>query len=386
MTARILSKTAPWRYEIRFRWPDRTLYRERRLATTTARSAAQREADARETYVRAQGKDAISSQRAAEASAALSRSDAPVPTLRAFGPRWIEGHAKALRQKKSGVDSKTYILKNHLYPALGHLPLDQITTEQVARLCAGLARLSRKTLGNILAVLAKLLRTAVEWDVLPSMPCKIKIPKAARTPPAFYEQEQMRRLIDAAQLLGSRTLVLILLGLHAGLRRSEILGLEWEDVNVKRRQLVVRRGVISKYVDTPKSGHGRVIDLSAELTTALERHRQTSPKTGRVLLQDDGKRALARHLYAWAREAIAKAGIPRRKGVALHVMRHSACSALAALGAPMIAIQALAGHESPQTTQKYMHLGTGVQAAAVRLFDQERGTLGATLDGKGPNP
>jgi hypothetical protein len=36
----------------------------------------------------------------------------------------------------------------------------------------------------------------------------------------------------------------------------------------------------------------------------------------------------------------------------------------------MIAIQALAGHESPQTRAKYMHLATGVQAAAVRLFDE----------------
>jgi integrase len=58
--------------------------------------------------------------------------------------------------------------------------------------------------------------------------------------------------------------------------------------------------------------------------------------------------------------AMDKAGIPRRFGVRLHIMRHSACSALAALGAPMIAIQSLAGHESPQTTAKYMHLAPGV--------------------------
>jgi hypothetical protein len=62
-------------------------------------------------------------------------------------------------------------------------------------------------------------------------------------------------------------------------------------------------------------------------------------------------------------------------------MRHSACSAIAALGAPMIAIQSLAGHESPQTTAKYMHLAHGVQAAAVRFFDdQSRGTGVASLD------
>lgn len=66
---------------------------------------------------------------------------------------------------------------------------------------------------------------------------------------------------------------------------------------------------------------------------------------------------------------MARAGIPKRRGVKLHIMRQSACSALAALGAPMIAIQALAGHESAQTTQKYIHLAPGVQAAAVRLLD-----------------
>jgi integrase len=58
------------------------------------------------------------------------------------------------------------------------------------------------------------------------------------------------------------------------------------------------------------------------------------------------------------------------RGVRFHVVRHSACSALATMGAPMIAIQALAGRESPQTTARYMHLAPGVQAAAVALFDQ----------------
>jgi integrase len=84
----------------------------------------------------------------------------------------------------------------------------------------------------------------------------------------------------------------VLVGLHGGLRRGEILGLEWADVNLSRRQLVVRRNVISKYVDTPKSGHGRVLDLSAELAGALERLRDVTPSTaGRVFLQQRPPRA-----------------------------------------------------------------------------------------------
>jgi integrase len=249
----------------------------------------------------------------------------------------------------------------------------------VTKLCAGLRSYSRKTLGNILATLAKLLRTAVDWEVVPVMPCKIKIPKSTRTPPTFYEQGTMR----SRRAIDTRTHVLVLLGLHAGLRRGEILGLDWADVNEKRRQLVVRRNAISRYVDTPKSGHGRVIDLSSELTAALEKHRQVTRSTaGRVLFQDSGRPALAQHLYQWTRDAMAKAGIPRKKGVALHVVRHSACSALAALGAPMIATLALAGHESPQTTAKFMRLASGLQAAAVRLFDQASLCTGVAPGGR----
>jgi integrase len=372
---KITSTTAPWRYEVRFRWPDRSVYRERRLASVASKSGALREAEAREAFVRAQG------QQATLAAKFAPEAKAKVPTLREFGPRWIEGHCEALRQKKAGVDSKRIILRKHLYPALGDLPLDEITTERLARFCAGLAKYSRKTLANILATLAKLLRTAVEWGVLRELPCRIKIPKSTRTPPTFYERDTMRRLIDGAAQIDARTHALVLVGLHGGLRRGEILGLEWGDVNLPRRQIVVRRNVISKYVDTPKSGHGRVLELSAELAAALETLRAASTSTaGRVFVQNSGRPALARHLYAWIEAAMAKAGVPKKKGAKLHVMRHSACSALAAMGAPMIAIQALAGHESPQTTTKYMHLASGVQAAAVRLFDEARGTGVAAID------
>src|ERR1019366_9422720 len=189
--------------------------------------------------------------------------------------------------------------------------------------------------------------------------------------------------------IDTRTHALVLLGLHGGLRRSELLGLEWEDVNIERRQISIRRAVISKYVDTPKNGHGRVLDLSAELTAALQKHRDaSSTKKGRIFRQDSGRPALAQHLYTWMDAARDRAGVPKQKGVRLHVMRHSACSALAAMGAPIIAIQALAGPESrplrslsstkfvARTVARLDRNGwiPGVQAAAVALFDQVRGT------------
>jgi len=74
------------------------------------------------------------------------------------------------------------------------------------------------------------------------MPRKIRVPKAVHTPANFYELDTMRRLIDAAAQIDTRTHALVLLGLHGGLRRSELLGLEWEDVNLERRQRRSREG------------------------------------------------------------------------------------------------------------------------------------------------
>jgi integrase len=365
----------PWRWQVRFVFTDGTQVRERRRSKLTQRDAALREAKRYANELREAGPAAYLARKAPEPEPAAPEPAPTVPTLAEFAPAFLAGHCTALQQKKSGVDAKRGHIRKHLIPAFGTLRLDEITTERVATFQAGLAErgYGRKSIANVLVTLAKILRVAIDWEKIPAMPCKIKPPKSRRATPTFYELDRMRRLIDAAKAIDARTHALILIGLHGGLRRSEILGLEWADVNTARRQLVVRRAAISKYVDTPKSGHGRVLELSAELTDALDALAKVSPKTGRVFLQDSGKPALAQHLYRWTEAATKAAGIIRRKGERLHVMRHSACSALAAMGAPTIAIQGFAGHETPQTTEKYMHLAPGAQRAAVDLFDRAAG-------------
>jgi integrase len=344
-------------------------YRERHRSKLPSRSKALEEGEKRERYIISLGRDRYLAEKAPEQVPAIVPATT-TPTLSEFAPRFLSGHCQALQQKKSGVDAKRGHLRRHLLPAFGPLRLDEITTERVATFQAGLSRYKRKAVANILVTLAKILRTAVDWDVLPAMPCKIRPPKSRRAPPTFYELDRMRRLIESAKAIDARTHALVLIGLHGGLRRGEILGLEWPDVNLTRRQITIRRAAISKYVDAPKSGHGRVLELSSELTEALRSLAATSPKTGRVFRQDSGRPALAQHLYAWMERATKSAGIVRRKGERLHVMRHSSGSALAAMGAPMISIQGFMGHETPQTTEKYMHLAPGAQRAAVALFDQ----------------
>jgi hypothetical protein len=84
-----------------------------------------------------------------------------IPTLQEFA------HASSIASKKT-------ILSVHLIPMLGNKPLDQISTEDVQGLTSALAHRSPKTVNNVLAVLSVLLRTAVEWDIIPRVTCAIK--------------------------------------------------------------------------------------------------------------------------------------------------------------------------------------------------------------------
>src|SRR5262245_64629386 len=146
-----------------------------------------------------------------------------VPTLREFAPRFVDGHARANRQKPSGIAAKEMILRVHLVPALGHKRLDAIKSEDVQRLKRNLEAKSPKTVNNVLAVLSVLLKKAVEWEVIDRMPCTVKLLRVDKGKAAFYDVDEYERLVAVARTIDIRTLLLVLLGGDAGLRCGEII-------------------------------------------------------------------------------------------------------------------------------------------------------------------
>src|SRR5712692_5847626 len=132
--------------DITFRLPDGSMYRERRKAPVSSKSGAQRWGQDRERHLLQHGPP----QRKKE-----------VPTLELFAPRFIDGHARANRQKPSGIAATESIVKWHLLPALAAKHLDAITNEQVQKLKLALAHRAPKTVNNVLTVLSTLLKKAV---------------------------------------------------------------------------------------------------------------------------------------------------------------------------------------------------------------------------------
>lgn len=192
---------------------------------------------------------------------------------------------------------------------------------------------------------------------------------------SFYEFDEYARLVQAADAIHLRTLVVVLLGGDAGLRRGEMMALRWCDVDLVRRQLQIQQSVWQGTTDTPKGGRGRIVPVTAALASALQRYRH---QRGERVLYDDGGRPVRGHTLLDYHQAAQRRAALRYTTGGLHILRHTFCSHLAMRGAAPKAIQDLAGHEDLTTTLRYMHLSPAARDTAIRLLD-DRPANGAAL-------
>jgi integrase len=248
--------------------------------------------------------------------------------------------------------------------------LDAITSEQVQHLKQHLGHRAPKTVNNVLAVLGKLLKTAVDWNVIDRMPCVVRLLPTPKSSVSFHDFDEYERLLHAAQDDRQAHLI-VLLGGEAGLRCGEMMALEWSDLDLAKRQLCVIRSDWKGQVTTTKGGRLRDIPLTERLAAALRAHRHL--KGPRVLCADDGAPLSQREVQGLVARAARRANL---RNVGVHILRHTFCSRLAMRGAATRAIQELAGHQQITTTQRYMHLSPAAIENAIRLL--ERGNIAAT--------
>ena len=353
MSVRVVPyRTGGWEVDIRVVLPDGARRRERKKLTLSSKSGARRWAEARERQLLTHGPATVKKE---------------VPTLEVFAPRFLDGHARANRQKPSGVAAKETILRLHLIPPFGRKTLDAITNEDVQRLKLRLRDKAPKTTNNILATLRRLLSAAVEWDVIDTMPCTIRQVKTSRPVMAFHDFEAYERLVAAALGVDANAYVIVLLGGEAGLRCGEMMALERPGVDLGKRQLRIHQSEWKGHVTSTKGGQLRYVPMTLRLAAALRDHRHL--RGPRVLV--DGGRSLSQKMVQdRVRWAARRAGL-ERQGV--HILRHTFCSHLAMRGAPARAIQELAGHQDLSTTQRYMHLSPAAIESAIRLLDAPAG-------------
>ena len=132
-----------WEVDIRVTLPDDAEHRLRKRAPVSSKSAAQRWGEER---------DRVWYHQLTHPPTAEERKE-QIPTLESLVGRFLDGHARANRQKPSGISQKESALRVHLVPRLGTKRLDEISNEDVQGLKHHLREKAIKTVNNVLTVL-----------------------------------------------------------------------------------------------------------------------------------------------------------------------------------------------------------------------------------------
>ncbi len=337
--------------DVQFEHPDGRSERVRKVSPVqTRRGAEQYERDIRMALL--------------QGTFGRKEEDKPAPpTLAEFSDKFVSVYATA-ENKTSEVEAKRRILRNHLIPAFGDLPIDKITIERIAEFKAAKLRdeFSPKSINNHLAVLRRLLAVAEEWGKLGHVP-KFKWLRVPAPAFDFLTFEEAERVVAAADPMWRP---MILVGLKTGLRHGELLALRWEDTDLVAGRLIVRRSLSGKKIDTPKNHRTREVPLSDEAARALRGHRHLK---GELVFCDERGGLMTRYACKWPLwHACKRAGI---RLIGWHALRHSFASHLVMRGAPLKAVQELLGHADITMTMRYAHLSPDARRDAVRLLDDQ---------------
>lgn len=291
------------------------------------------------------------------------------PTLGEFALRYLQQHLIEGGLAKSTQRNRERDLDTYLLPLFKDTPLDQIDEGCFARLRSSLLKTKRgtprciKSRNKITAFLYQLLELSQEWRVflwtLPQRPVPLKERKPIIE---IYSDDERERLLKAAKENGTGPYLALLLGCEAGLRIGEIVGLNWTDIDVKKKYLLVRRKEsFPGEVEPPKGGAERKVPLSDLLCEVLK----TPYHTGeRVIVKRDGSRAQCSTVRCWLEYAEKRAKLV--KSLSVHKLRHTFASRLLATGASLKAVQILLGHASLHSTMCYLHLQPSEAEAAIR--------------------
>jgi integrase len=204
----------------------------------------------------------------------------------------------ANRLKPSGIVSKESIIRVHLIPVLGSKKLDAITNEHVQRLKRQLVDHAAKTANNVLTVLNVMLKKAVEWDLIERMPCTVRLLPIPKPSAGFYDFDEYERMVAAAR--DGTAVLIVLLGGEAGLRCGEMIGLQWDDVDLIKRQLRVERSEWRGHIGVPKGGRIRHVPLTIRLAIALRQYAADAQRSS-ASVEIFWRRQEARELTDYAR-------------------------------------------------------------------------------------
>ncbi len=253
------------------------------------------------------------------------------------------------------------------------LPCDpgEIGPRDIRLFLASLTGLSASSVRRTLYGVSSFFGYLVEMEIIPSNPASpVDPPKVKRTLPQVPTKEECSRMLGVCQH-PAEAAVIGLLAL-AGLRRSEVLGLDMADVAADLSSLRV----------DGKGGVQRMVPASAHLVELLGAYLSVRGPSGSpaLLLNGVGNRMQTTTLYRLFRRVLERAGL-RDSGITPHSLRHAFATELVRAGVDVATISELLGHSNIATTSIYLHATSETKRAAVERLQLLPGVSNATSAG-----
>ena len=303
-----------------------------------------------------------------------------------FAEQWFEEYAKVNLRPTSYARMKQ--LTKRVYPAIGHKRLDKITARDIQKFITDMLTngrnlnngkpLSRKTAVHHLSFISDVFSYAVRMGMLCDNPCRrVFVPKQEQEEKQIYTIEQVKILYENLKSEPMKYQVYLLLSIYSGYRRSEMLGLEWKDIDFEHDLIHVRRtsqytsekGI---YTDTTKTRKSkRVSKMPASIMNLLQQFKADQNEEARRLgtkwedydrlfTKWNGAPMNPQTPFEWLKGYCERIGIPFRN---IHSLRHLHASLLIFEGVDVVAVSEDMGHSVVGTTLNlYSHMFQEVKA------------------------
>lgn len=282
------------------------------------------------------------------------------PTLRDYTEEWQHTY-KDRKQRENTKDGYASYLRHHIYPTWGDTPIDQISTRDIQEFLNKRSHLAAKTLREMLNLLKQIFDSAIEDKLITSNPARssrLSNPGKASVSRKALDQETLAEIAGKLHLLNENDRRFLALALYTGMRKGEIIGLKWEDVDVAENLIYVRRSAnVNKgkaIVGEPKTASGkRDIPIAPDLLHNL----MPLKANGYIIVGQrnrSGQTPISGTTYNLMIDRIEKT--IDMHGATAHVFCHSLGTLLYDASQNVKTVQDIMGHSDfKTTTDRYVH-------------------------------
>lgn len=299
---------------------------------------------------------------------------------------WYEYYAQIKVRPSSHKTYEGYI-RNHIKPAIGAIPLTKLTTLDLQKLYQKLLTegrverkesekqskgLSPKTVRNINQVISSAMQLAIQQRLISHDPTDgCALPKPEHREMQTLSADQLTAFLLEAKHSGVFEMYYI--ELATGLRRGELLGLKWEDIDFSTQTLRVRRqvgrinGEVREAPLKTKNAY-RTISLGTDAVAILKQQRDKQPSSAYVFPSPTGGPIAPDSVLHMLHRVLDRAGLPE---IRFHDLRHTFATLALQNGVDVKTVSGMLGHFSAGfTLDTYAHVTTAAQKKAAETMGE----------------